>query len=129
MNDDEQTIRGLVRTWLAASKAGDLAKVLSLMADDVLFLVPGQAPFGKQQFAQGSKAMQGVEIDGASEIEELHVLGDWAWMRTRLRVAMTPPGGKPAVRSGYTLTILCKKPDGGWVIAQDANLLAPEVKT
>ncbi len=34
------------------------------------------------------------------------------------RVAITPPGGQPAVRSGYTLTILRKNPDGRWVIAR-----------
>ncbi len=28
------------------------------------------------------------------------------------------------VRSGYTLTILRKEPDGRWVIFRDANLLA-----
>jgi ketosteroid isomerase-like protein len=32
------------------------------------------------------------------------------------------------VRSGYTLTILRKNPNGAWVIARDANLLAPETK-
>src|SRR5437879_13061389 len=44
MQDDEQAIRQLVATWLSASKAGDTEKVLSLMADDVVFLVPGQPP-------------------------------------------------------------------------------------
>jgi hypothetical protein len=33
------------------------------------------------------------------------------------------------VRSGYTLTILCKNSDDGWVITQDANLLAPDKTT
>jgi len=36
------------------------------------------------------------------------------------------PTGKPNVRSGYTLTILRKNVDGAWVLARDANLLAPE---
>ena len=36
---------------LAASKAGDLAPVLSLMTDDVIFMVPGREPFGKEAFA------------------------------------------------------------------------------
>jgi ketosteroid isomerase-like protein len=70
--------------------------------------------------------MQGVQIDGTSEIVELEVRGDWAWMRNRLRVTVTPPGGKPMTRSGYTLTILRKNPDGTWVLARDANLLAAE---
>jgi ketosteroid isomerase-like protein len=51
MTDDKRAIRELVETWLTATKAGDLSKVLSLMADDVVFMVPGQKPFGKEAFA------------------------------------------------------------------------------
>ena len=29
-------------------------------------------------------------------------------------------------RSGYTLTLLRKEPDGRWVLFRDANLLTPE---
>jgi len=126
MNQDEHEIRALVATWMTASKANDLETVLGLMADDVLFMVPGQAPFGKNEFAAGSKAMQGVHIDGKSDIQELAISGDWAWMRNRLRVEITQPNGQTTVRSGYTLTILRKQQDGRWVIARDANLLAAE---
>lgn len=126
MTDDEKAIHALVSTWLAASKAGDLNTVLGLMADDVVFMVPGREPFGKEAFAAATQGMQGVQFDGASEIVELTVLGDWAWMRNRLRVVVTPPGGDPVVRSGYTLTVLRKNADGRWVIARDANLLASE---
>jgi uncharacterized protein (TIGR02246 family) len=126
MSDDEQAIRNLVTTWLAASKAGDLETVLSLMSDDVVFLVPGREPFGKDAFAAASQGMKGVQFEGTSDIVEVEVLGDRAWMRSRLRVIVTPPGGDRIARSGYTLTILRKEPDGRWVIARDANLLAPE---
>ena len=67
-----------------------------------------------------------MQIDGTSDIQELQVLGDWAWMRNKLRVAITPPGGKTMVRSGYTLTILRKNAQGRWDITRDANLLTPE---
>jgi ketosteroid isomerase-like protein len=55
---------------------------------------------------------------------ELKVLGDWAWMRTRLRMTVTPPGGKPIARSGHTLTILRKQSDGASALAPDANLVS-----
>ena len=45
MEKDEQAIRDLVYTWLTASETGDLTTVLSLMSDDVIFMVPGQEPF------------------------------------------------------------------------------------
>jgi uncharacterized protein (TIGR02246 family) len=114
--------------WLSASKSGDMAKVLSLMADDVIFMVPGQEPFGKQAFAARTQEMRNVDIDGTSDIQELQIVGDWAWMRNRLKVTMTPPNGEPVRRSGYTLTILRKNPGGNWVIARDANLLTAELE-
>ena len=73
MTDDEREIRTLVDTWMAASKAGDLPAVLSLMADDVIFMVPGREPFGKEAFARDSQAMKGVHIDGRAGIQEIRV--------------------------------------------------------
>ena len=127
MTDDERAIRDLVTTWAEASKAGDTATVLSLMTDDVIFQVPGREPFGKEEFAAASQGMKGVRIDGTSDIRELRVLGDWAYLRNYLTIAVTPAGGKPTRRAGYTLTILRKQPDGRWLLARDANLLT-EVK-
>ena len=126
MNQDEQDIRDLVDNWMAASKAGDTETVLGLMTDDVVFMVPGRAPFGKAGFALGSQAMKGVAIDGTSDIQEIMLLGDWAWMRNKLRVSITPPGGQAIVKAGFVLTILRKGPDGRWRIARDANLLTTE---
>jgi uncharacterized protein (TIGR02246 family) len=127
MSSDEQQIRELVATWMSATKSGDLATVLSLMTEDVVFLVAGQPPFGKQKFAETMKSVPGVPlplIDGRSEIQEIRVAGDWAWMWTRLEVAVTPPGGAPIRRAGHTLSVL-HKTEGKWRLARDANLLAP----
>jgi len=126
MPDDERAIRGLVETWLAASQVGDTSKVLGLMADDVVFMAAGQEPFGKAVFASNAQKMRDVRIQATGDIKEINVQGDWAWLRNHLTVTMTPPNGKPTRRSGYTLTILRKEPDGAWVIARDANLLAPD---
>ena len=126
MTDDERAIRLLVDTWLQASKAGDLATVLSLMTDDVVFMVPGREPFGKDAFAAASKAMSEVRIEGTSDIREIEILGDWAYLRNHIRMTVTPPKASPVRRSGYTLTILRKGADGRWRIARDANLLTVE---
>lgn len=123
MTDDERAIRDLVETWMAASKAGDTATVLSLMSDDVVFLVPGHEPFGKEAFAAAAAGQSEFRIDGRGEIRELQVLDDWAWLRSHLDITMTPPVGQPVRRSGWTLTILHKQPDGRWLLTRDANLL------
>ncbi|ANH73122.1 hypothetical protein ACS15_3484 [Ralstonia insidiosa] len=126
MTDDERAIRNVVETWLAASKAGDLPTVLSLMTDDVLFLTPGQAPFGKEAFAAMSNGMKDVQVDGTSDIQEVQVFGDIAYLRNALRIVITMPDGKVVLRSGQTLTILCKEADGKWRLVRDANLVVAE---
>ena len=127
MKQDEQAIRDLVESWLNASEEGDLPTVLSLMADDVVFMVPGQKPFGKEAFAASARNMKNVRFESKSDIQELTVMGDWAWMRNHLEVTTTSPNGEQTHRSGYTLTIPRKNLSGNWVIARDANLLLPEV--
>jgi uncharacterized protein (TIGR02246 family) len=127
MTDDESAIRALVEAWMASSKAGDLPAVLDLMTDDVIFMTPGGKPFGKEAFAAASESMKNAAIEGRSEIQELRVLGDWAYLRNYIEMTATPrDGGAPMRRSGYTLTILRKEADGRWRLARDANLLAPE---
>ena len=127
MTEDERAIRELVDTWLAASKAGDLATVVSLMTDDVIFMVPGRKPFGKEAFAAASEGMKNLRIEGTSDIQEIQVLDDWAYLRNYIEMTVLPPdGAKPMRRTGYTLTILRKEHDGRWRLARDANLLTAE---
>jgi uncharacterized protein (TIGR02246 family) len=124
--NDEKEIRDVVKNWLAASENGDLQTVLSLMDDDVLFLVPGKEPFGKEEFAAASKQMANVRMKGTSEIREIDIVQDLAWMRTSLKVRATMPDGKTVVRSGSTLTILRRNAGGKGLVLRDANLLAVE---
>jgi uncharacterized protein (TIGR02246 family) len=129
MSSDEHEIRQLVTTWMTATRAGDVDTVLDLMTDDAVFLVPGRLPMRKADYAQAANAQAGhaaPKFDGTSEIQELQVLGDWAYLWAKLRVVTTPADGSaPTVRSGHTLTLL-RKERGRWRLARDANLLAPE---
>ncbi|HTJ80490.1 MAG TPA: SgcJ/EcaC family oxidoreductase [Polyangiaceae bacterium] len=127
MKSDEQQIRELVSTWQAATRAGQTDVILQLMTDDAVFLVPGRSPMGKEEFAALSRAPAGKapKIEGTTEIREIQVSGDWAFMWTKLSVSMTPPDGGPtSLRAGHTLTVL-RRVDGKWLLARDANLLAP----
>ena len=121
--DDEKAIRELIDTWMNASRDGDTATVLSLMTDDVVFMVPGHEPFGKAAFAAAAESMKNVTIDGRASIVELEVFGDVAYLRNHIDITMTPADGAPVHRSGYTLTILRKQRDGRWLLARDANLI------
>lgn len=123
MTDDERAIREVVATWMKASQANDLQTVLGLMTDDVIFMVPGREPFGKEAFAAASQGMKTMRMEGSSDIKEIKVFGDWAYLRNHLTVTVTPSGGAPVRRTGYTLTILRKQADGRWLLARDANLI------
>jgi len=79
---------------------------------------------GRSGFAAAQKAMSGVDIDASSEIQEIRILGDWAWCWNRLAVVVTPRnGGAPIKRAGDVLSVL-QKQAGRWVIVRDANMLS-----
>jgi uncharacterized protein (TIGR02246 family) len=124
MTDDERAIRDLVSTWMTASEAGDVETVLSLMADDIIFTVPGREPFGKDAFRSGLEAMKSVHLTGTSDIREMKILGDWAFIRNYIEITITPPDRDAIRRMGYTLSILRKQSGGKWVLWRDANLVA-----
>ena len=128
MPSDEQQIRELVATWHSASKAGDVDAVLGLMTDDVIFLRPGCSPMNKSGFADAMRVSPGSappKIEGSSEIQEIQVAGEWAFMWSRILVRVTPPGADEATElAGYTLSVF-RKVGEKWLLARDANLLAP----
>ncbi len=132
VEQDEQAIRNLIATWHTATINGDLPQLLSLMAEDVIFLVPEKPPMqGKEAFAAGfQQATQHYRIEPSGEIKELHIVGDWAYCWAYLSVSITPlQSDSPMRRTGDVLTILHKQADGNWAIARDANLLVAEPQT
>jgi uncharacterized protein (TIGR02246 family) len=128
MNTDERAIRNLVDAWHEATRNGDVERVLTLMAEDAMFLVAGRPPIkGRHAFEQGLRKVLGfARIESSGEIEELQVGGDFAYALTMLSVRMTPlSGGEPTERSGHTVTIFRKQANGSWLLYRDANLLPP----
>jgi uncharacterized protein (TIGR02246 family) len=126
MTGDEEAIRKLVADWMAGVRDGDAGKVLDLIDEDAVFLTAGSKPFGKDVFRDHSAEQRNVRIEPVNEIEEIEIAGNWAYMRSALRVTLTPLSGKPVRRSGHALTILRKGSDGRWRVFRDANLLTVE---
>ncbi len=127
MHRDEADIRHLVSDFLTASRAGQTDRLLSMLADDVVFLTVGNPPMTKADFEMASRAQAaaGAVIDASSDLKEVRVLGEWAYARSQLTVSITKPDGKTMQRAGDVLTIFCKV-DGRWLFARDANLLVPD---
>ena len=130
MGSDERAIREVHSTWIHAVNAGDLVRLLSLMADDVVFLNPGQAPIGRDGFSPGfSAAHQQARINCLSELEDVVVVGEVAYTLSRDSLSVTPRAGGEAMQlAGHRLTVYRKPRDGRWLLARDAHTLPPVAK-
>jgi uncharacterized protein (TIGR02246 family) len=127
MEPDERAVREVHATWIDAVNAGDLGRLLKMMADDVVFLNPGRAPIGRDEFPLGfSAAHQHSKIRCISELEEVVVVGEIAYTRCRDSLSIFPrAGGETTELAGDRLTIYRKQPDGRWLLARDAHTLSP----
>lgn len=128
MGSDEATIRDTIERWHRATAAGDIAAVARLMAEDVVFLVPGKAPVkGRAAFVRDLEQLLATHrIESTGEVLEVAVAGKLAYAWTLLTVRILPrDGGDAAVRSGNALSIFRKQIDRSWILARDANLPGP----
>lgn len=124
MSSDELAIRELQQKWFDATARGDLAEILLLMSEDIVFLVAGQKPFGRVEFAERFEAAKGkAKIQGSGSFEEVIVSGDVAYARGKLSIAVTPENGPTKRMAGYTLSVFRRVSGGRWVLARDANFV------
>ncbi len=128
MTNDERAIRDLLTAWNRATLAGDIPTVLGLMTEDALFFGPGRPPIrGREEFAALAGAGLPFRMDIDPNIGEVVVSGDMASVWTHLAVTITPGAGvAPIRRSGYTLTVFRRMPDGRWLLSRDANMMTVE---
>lgn len=122
---EEVEIRNAVDTWLAASKAGDLETILTLMTEDVVFLTRNGV-MRREDFIASFRSMAGkVKIDGRPDIQEITVMGDVAVCWNKLEVRIKPLDGNEMKHAGDILSVFRRGLDGRWRLWRDANLLAP----
>ena len=125
MPSEEEEIRAVHSTWIDAVNAGNLARLLTLVAEDVVFLTPGQAPIGREGFSSNFlTAHQQMRICCTSELEEVVVVGEVAYTRSRDALSVTPrDGGPPAQLAGHRLTVYRQQHDGRWLLSRDIHTL------
>jgi len=117
-------VRSVIEEWLAASKAGDLNMLLTLMTDDVLFLTRNGV-MRRDDFIAAFSAMAGnVLIEGRPDVQEITVEGNLAVCWNKLEVRIKPSADKEIVHAGDVLTVFQRGGDGRWRLWRDANLLA-----
>lgn len=126
-SDDEQAIRAVIHEWSEATLAGDLNRILPLMAEDVIFLIPGGEMRGregfKKAFESGPKSMK---VQPTMEIQEIRILGEYAYVWNKISLLLFPEtGGSPKKRAGNALSIFRKEKDGKWILVRDSNTVVP----
>jgi uncharacterized protein (TIGR02246 family) len=127
---EKQKIRQVIAAWLEASQRGDTAALLQLMAEDVVFLLPGQEPMrGRSGFAAAAQSSGGKFrfVEGTPRIQEIILSGDYAicWNHLDVKLA-SQADGQTMHHAGHILSVFRKEPDGRWVLFRDANLLTPQ---
>lgn len=122
---DEQAIRVAIECWLDATKRGDHETLASLLDDDMIFVVPGRPPFGKEEFlAEPSPPPHRFEAD--VDLHEVAVHGDWALSRLDLAIELEPTPGAGTIKlAGPTMSLWRRAPDGRWRLWRDSNMVAP----
>ena len=127
VSGDEAAVRAAVETWHRATNVGDVDRVLSLMADDAIFLAPERPPIrGRAAFERTLRQLLETHtIASTATVREVAVSGDLAFGWTDLAVTIAPrDGSPPTTRAGSALSIFRKQPDGRWLLVRDANMLA-----
>ena len=126
MASDEREICTVHSIWIHAVNAGDLARLLTLVAEDVVFLTPGQAPSDREGFSSNfMAAQQQMRICCASESEEVVVVGEVAYTRSRDALSVTlRTGGKAGQLAGHRMTVYRKQSDGRWLLSRDVHTLS-----
>ena len=126
MCPEEREIRTLHSIWIDAVNAGDLPRLLALMTDDAVFLGPGQQPHGREGFSvHFAAATERLIVHCSSELEEVVVVGEVAYARSRDALTVTPrSGGASTQLAGHRLAIYRRQPDNRWLLARDAHTLS-----
>jgi uncharacterized protein (TIGR02246 family) len=124
---DKREIGVLHSAWNVALNAGDLPALMELMTDDAVFIGPGQAPIGKEDFSANFLATcRQFRFSCTSELQEVVVGGDIAYARSQdsLTVASRAEGDATQL-AGHRMTIYRRQANGRWLLARDAHTLTP----
>ena len=71
-----------------------------------------------------------MRIRCTSDLEEVVVVGEVAYTRSRDALSVTPrAGGKAAQLAGHRLTVYRKQRDGRWLLSRDVHTLTAVAKS
>jgi len=120
LEEDLRAIEAINQRDVQYAKANDPAMMMSQWTDDFVLLQPaGPILRGRSTIAEAFRgAWSSVEIlESVLDIQEVKVLGDYAFQWGTYSYTLRPRTGGETVRtSGKLMRILQRQPDGSWKI-------------
>ena len=125
MHDDRQELAGILRRLQTAENAADAEYIISMMADDMVTMVPNEPVYeGKEACAEFLRGMLAWMIEALDRhIEyvsaEISVLGDHAFDRgTFSFTATTKSGGDTTHAQGKYFWLYSRDVNGSWKLSR-----------
>lgn len=111
------------RAYLEAIKAGDISRIETLLADDIVSMPPNDTTlYGREEArAWWEEYFQYFRLISIVEPErDVTVIGDWAVERTAHMITIAPKIGGTSIRDeGRMFAIWKRQADGSWKVSQE----------
>ncbi len=123
--DDIEAISALFASVIPLISSDGVDGLFTLYTDDVVLMVPDSwTDLDRQEavafYTEGLDWGKPDPDNYSITIDEVVVMGDWAYVRTTSKGQVVPASGDPAFSQGSRhVSILRRQPDGAWKIARD----------
>ena len=112
---DVEAIKSLSDEIMKAYNEGDLEALTAIVAEDVVFMPPGKPAFIGKEAIRNWHDFDKISFDVNITVEEVQVLGDWAFMRDIWIGTVTQKeSGEKFELNNKSLILLRRQPDGTW---------------
>ncbi len=118
---DIAAIRGLFEQFDSTATAGLAEEWMSLLSDDVIWMVPNQAALVGKDAVLGRVGpfFSNLNMEHVTGVDEVRVAGDWAYVRGTYSFGVTPKaGGDTTEEVGKIVYILGRQADNSWKITR-----------
>jgi uncharacterized protein (TIGR02246 family) len=119
---DLKAIDAVLDAHVAALNTGDASAWVAQFTDDGVQMPPNApANIGNARIGSWSHAMlRHFRVQFALAVDEVRVLGEWAFERGGYTISLNPGPGGPAMQdNGKYITIYQRKPGDTWRMARD----------
>ncbi len=112
---DVEAIKSLSDEIMKAYNEGDLEALMAIVAEDVVFMPPGEPALIGKEAMRNWHNFDKISLDVNITVEEVQVLGDWAFIRDIWIGTVTQnESGEKFENNNKSLIILRRQPDGTW---------------